>query len=166
MCQKVLEFDAASVPHAARSRRSLERYVLGATGFRGRSLGAGVGAAAALPAGDSDAAGASQRARALREAPPTLRIPEDDAFEEEAAQAAGAHGAPAGGAVLPTAGTPEGPVLVSVLLPANASGGGNGSASGSAGHKLAAVDKVFVVLLHPTERYTTYSCALPRPVVL
>ena len=28
------------------------------------------------------------------------------------------------------------------------------------------LDKVFVVLLHPQERYVTYSCMLPRPVVL
>lgn len=166
MCQKVLEFDAASVPHAARSRRSLERYVLGATGFRGRSLGgaAAGGGAAALPAARGDAALASQP---LRQAQPALRISEDDGPGEEGATGEGPGAAgPAGGAVLPTDSAAGGPVLVSVLLPANASGGGNGSAGGGGGHKLAAVDKVFVVLLHPAERYTTYSCALPRPVVL
>ncbi|KAL4440222.1 hypothetical protein ABPG75_003223 [Micractinium tetrahymenae] len=166
MCQKVLEFDAASVPHAARSRRSLERYVLGATGFRGRSLASGAAAAAAaLPAGGGDEARASQQAQRLRQ--PTLRISEDDGFDEEGGEVEGARPAgPAGSAVLPTDGSPEGPVLVSVLLPANASGGGNGSSGGGGGHKLAVIDKVFVVLLHPAERYTTYSCALPRPVVL
>nr|QLC27630.1 bZIP transcription factor 4 [Chlorella sp. HS2] len=142
MCQKVLEFDAASVPHAARSRRSLERYVLGATGFRGRSLGAGAApaTAVALPAADDG--------------------PDEEAGEADTAQ----HAGPAGDAMLPAGSTSEGPVLVSILLPANASGGSSANASG--GHKLSAVDKVFVVLLHPAERYTTYSCALPRPVVL
>jgi hypothetical protein len=151
MCQKVLEFDAASVPHAARSRRSLERYVLGATGFRGRSLAAGSGSS-----GDSalhEAAG-PQAKQVLQQEP--VRIEELGADEEEQGGAAGGGGK----ALLPTkSGAAAGPVLVSVLLPANASGSG-----GSA--KLAAVDKVFVVLLHPQERYVTYSCMLPRPVVL
>jgi hypothetical protein len=136
MCHKVLEFDAAAVPHAARSRRSLERYVLGATGFRGRSLGAGVGSDAALPGA-------------------TLRIEEDPAGEE----------GERGGELLPVGGAGAAPVLVSLLLPANASAGdANASAPGAS--RLAAVDKVFVVLLHAAERFITYSCDLPRAVVL
>lgn len=161
MCHKVLEFDAASVPHAARSRRSLERYVLGATGFRGRSL------AGALPAAGSQAQQAQQALRAeggtLRERA-TVRIEEvGEEGQEDADVGAGAAGG--GGALLPTSSAAGGPVLVSILLPANASGGANRS-SASGGPQLSAIDKVFVVLLHPSEKYVTYSCALPRTVVL
>ena len=142
MCQPVLEFDAASLPHAARTRRSLERHVMGATGFRGRSLAAAAGA------------GAPALRRQLQQAPP-LRIAEEDGEPLEEPGSGGERG----DALLPAA-PAAAPVLVSVLLPANASGGGAGGA------KLAAADKVFVVLLHPQERFVTYSCSLPRPVVL
>jgi hypothetical protein len=152
MCQKVLEFDAASVPHAARSRRSLERYVLGATGFRGRSLAAGSGSSGAGALHET----AGQQGKQVQRQEP-VRIEELGADEEQGSAAGGGSSSKA---LLPTkSGAAAGPVLVSVLLPANASGG-----AGSA--KLAAVDKVFVVLLHPQERYVTYSCMLPRPVVL
>ena len=50
---------------------------------------------------------------------------------------------------------------MSVLLPANASDG-VGAGEGS----LSAVDRVFVVLLHPHNRYVTYSCGLSRPVLV
>ena len=83
MCQPVLEFDAASLPHAARTRRSLERHVMGATGFRGRSLAAAAGGSSggAGPSGPSPAAaggaGAPALRRQLQQAPP-LRIAEED----------------------------------------------------------------------------------------
>ena len=87
---------------------------------------------------------------------PALRISEEDGEDLEGPE----QGSVGGDALLP-ASSAAGPVLVSVLLPANASGSG-----GSGGAKLAAADKVFVVLLHPQERFVTYSCSLPRPVVL
>ncbi|EFN52810.1 hypothetical protein CHLNCDRAFT_138475 [Chlorella variabilis] len=142
MCHKVLEFDAASVPHAVRSRRSLERYVLGATGFRGRSL-----AAATADGGGGGAAAAD---------PEPLRIEQPAAAGGEEGGGEEDGGGGGGTALLPRGGVAAGPVLVSVLLPANASGG----------VKLASVDKVFVVLLHPQDKYLTYSCPLPRPVFL
>lgn len=167
MCHKVLEFDAASVPHAVRSRRSLERFVLGSTGFRGRSLAAASSSPSnadpALPAGGearADVAEAAPRAEK-----PTLRIEELGSEQEEGGADSG--GRTAGSSALQTVGAAAGgPVLVSILLPANASGGSNSSRGGSGGHKLSAIDKVFVVLLHPADRYVTYSCALPRAVVL
>ena len=167
VCRPVLEFDAASVPHAMRSRRSLERFILGATGFRGRSLAAGPAAPGAAGADDSSApalpGGATRGAPAVQPAHAApLRIGEDG---EEAAAAAGVEGVAAGSQALLPAGGAGGPVLVSVLLPANASEGAGGE-SGGGGAKLAASDKVFVVLLHPRQRYVAYSCALSRPVVL
>lgn len=143
MCRPVLEFDTAAVSHAARTRRGLESLLLGSTGFRGRSLAASGGAPA------------------LRQEPlprpEPLRIVEEEEEEVGAGTAAG----PGAGDLLPTGGAADGPVLVSVLLPANASGAGAGGS-----RKLSAVDKVFVVLLHPREKYVTYECGLPRPVVL
>ena len=51
------------------------------------------------------------------------------------------------------------PTLVSVLLPANA----NKSAEFGG---LSAIDRVFVVLLHPGDRFLTYSCGLSRPLLV
>lgn len=150
MCHKVLEFDAASVPHAARSRRSLERYVLGATGFRGRSLGAASG----------DTGPALRDGRPVQ-GPEPLRIqqpaiPGDEEYSDEEGHVISSADDGAGSTALMPAGMSSGPQLVSVLLPANASGGA----------KLTTIDKVFVVLLDPQNKYITYSCMLPRPVVL
>jgi hypothetical protein len=153
VCQKVLEFDASAVPHAVRSRRSLERFVLGATGFRGRSLAA---------RGGGDAGGSGGVVQAGKPEPPRIQPParvvigEDGGADEAGEEHARGH---SGGALVPAGGSGDAPVLVSVLLPANASDGGSGA-------ELASVDKVFVVLLHPQDKYATYSCALPRPVML
>lgn len=161
MCRPVLEFDAASVPHAARSRRSLERYVLGATGFRGRSLAVGSGGDGATSAAAGPDAGAPALRREQPAPAPALRIVEEEQEQEEEALLHDDVGGGSGSQAL----LPEGgPVLVSVLLPANASGGGNSSQPGGA--KLAAADKVFVVLLHPQDKYVAYSCSLPRPVAV
>ncbi len=154
MCQPVLEFDASSVPHAARTRRNLERHVMGATGFRGRSLAAASGAAAGGPAGAAAVGGRPGGGGTA--GAPALRISEEDGEGLEGPE----QGSEGSDALLP-ASSAAGPVLVSILLPANASGNGSGSSG-----KLAAADKVFVVLLHPQERFVTYSCSLPRPVVL
>lgn len=147
-----------------RSRRSLERFILGATGFRGRSLAAGPGAAAGASAADDTPAALPDGAPAVQLAQPAhaapLRI--GDAGEEETAGADASSGP--GSQVLLPGGSAGGPVLVSVLLPANASEGGAGGER--PGAPLAASDKVFVVLLHPRQRYVAYSCALPRPVAL
>lgn len=153
MCQPVLEFDASSVPHAARTRRNLERHVMGATGFRGRSLAA---AGSAVAAGGTSSGGPSSSGSGVVAGAPALRISEEDTEGLEGPE----QGSQGSDALLP-ASSAAGPVLVSILLPANASGSG-----GSSGAKLAAADKVFVVLLHPQERFVTYSCSLPRPVVL
>ena len=125
---------------------------MGATGFRGRSLAAASGATAGGPAGAAAVGGrpgGSGTAGA-----PALRISEEDGEGLEGPE----QGSEGSDALLP-ASSAAGPVLVSILLPANASGNGSGG-------KLAAADKVFVVLLHPQERFVTYSCSLPRPVVL
>jgi hypothetical protein len=144
MCTKVLEFDAASVPHAARSRRSLERYVLGATGFRGRSL------AAVGPAGSSSG---SSGPPAERE---PLRIELLGGGEPGGEEGGEEDGPGTSTALLPAAPHSNASTLVSVLLPANASNDG----------MLTSIDKVFVVVLHPQDRYATYACSLPRPVFL
>jgi hypothetical protein len=158
MCQPVLEFDASSVPHAARTRRNLERHVMGATGFRGRSLAAAGSTASGGPGGAGPAGGRPGGSNPPVAGAPALRISEEDVEGMDSAE----QGGRGSDALLP-ASSAAGPVLVSILLPANASGNGG---SGSGGAKLAAADKVFVVLLHPQERFVTYSCSLPRPVVL
>eukprot|EP00887_Chlorella_sp_A99_P002472 scaffold10.g2472.t1 len=166
-CQKVLEFDAATVPGAGRSRRSLERFLLGQHGFRGRSLSLAAGPA--QPGTGGEVAGGV----ALPAAAPLLRLGDD---------AAGGRGS--GGGALPLAnGAPDGEApgaggdalhalapgaaagltLVSVLLPANASGEGE---EGGAGRRLTSVDRVLVVVLEPLRRYVTYSCTLPRAVLV
>jgi hypothetical protein len=158
-CRKVLEFTPAELPPAARTRRGVEKFLLagaaGAAGFRGRRLALPLGGAAAdalRALGDAD----SPRAGAGVE---PLRIP-DAAEPAGAADAANGADNDANGddGPLPAAGAE--PSLVSVLLPANA------SADGSAGAPLAAVDRVFVVLLHPGDRYAAYSCALPRALLV
>jgi hypothetical protein len=156
MCRKVLEFDAAAVPHAVRTRRSLERYVLGATGFKGRSLAGGASSSSVAAAPEPQRI--EQQARVITTAADSGGddggiLPSDT--DESRVLGSRFDGA-ASTALLPRADEQQGPVLVSVLLPANASGGA----------ELSAVDKVFVVLLHPQEKYGVYSCALPRPVFL
>jgi hypothetical protein len=150
-CQKVFEFAASSLPHPARSRRSVERYVMGAHGFRGRSL--------TLPAAEGGEAPVVVRRPAAAAAKEPLRIEDPVADADAAAAAQPAEPGPAD-ALLPAA--VEEPLLVSVLLPSNASQGGGGSGEG----QLTAVDRVFVVLLHPQERYVTYSCGLSRPLLV
>lgn len=168
MCRKVLEFDAASVPHATRSRRSLERYLLGTTGFRGRALSLALGDSGSAVGAVAEEQLPVQEGPRLRPQPQPLRIEEDvdglvgDLGDDEAAEEGrplldGAHAA--GKQVLVPSADGE-PVLVSILLPANASGGSKSSS------KLAVADKVFVVLLHPQDKYVTYSCDLPRAVVV
>lgn len=184
-CRKILEVDAASVAHALRSRRSLERFLLGQHGFRGRSLadsslaagdaeaGAAGGAAGALPrpgllptGGDQRGGGHVQGGLLQLEGAAN----EQGSLENDVATGASSQllDEPEGGdadrlfpALAPGVG--EEPVLVSVLLPVNSSTAG--SEEGSSGRQLTAVDKVFVVMLHPRQRYVTYSCSLPQAVL-
>lgn len=58
----------------------------------------------------------------------------------------------------------EAPALVSILVPAaNTSeeeGGKEAAADGNQGGLLASLSKVFVVMLHPRQRYVIYACSL------
>lgn len=166
-CSPVFELDAASLPSAERSRRSIERLLLGTLGMRGRSV--------PVPGGVGRAA---EKAAAL---PAGVRLVgewdvEDGGAEEwqdvDGEQQQGEGGARRGPLMKsPATGQPsdvappardEAPVLVSILVPAaNVSGGGDaGGSGGEAGGLLASVRKVFVVLLHPRQRYVAYACAL------
>ena len=164
-CQKVFEFDAATIPHPARSRRSVEKFITGAYGFKGRSMG--------LPEGSSS------QSKGAAASTSTLQLPaakggssnldsslvvkgpqqplllgdgsngnDDSSFVNESVDPSDA---------LPIAVSE--PTLVSVLLPANA----NKSAEFGG---LSAIDRVFVVLLHPGDRFLTYSCGLSRPLLV
>lgn len=161
-CQKVFEFDAATIPHPARSRRSVEKFITGAYGFKGRSMGlpeassSSKGSTLQLPAAKG-AASDSESSLVLKGSQQPLLLgggSENDAatnrvdFEDEPVDPRDA---------LPI--TVNEPTLVSVLLPANA------SKSGEFGG-LTAIDRVFVVLLHPGDRFLTYSCGLSRPLLV
>jgi hypothetical protein len=194
-CQKVFEFDASTLPHPARSRRSVERFITGAYGFKGRSIGlpditsSGTATATATSTSSSSPShtasvfsksnGGSSSGTPLRlPSPSTLAIQDSEgksslvvkALENERRlQELLPDVADVG---TPHDGTNEGqdestdllpvavnePTLVSVLLPSNASQPGDGG--------LSAVDRVFVVLLHPGERFITYSCGLSRPLLV
>lgn len=56
-------------------------------------------------------------------------------------------------------GPAAGSTLVSMLLPTR-----NGSAQRNG--NLTALDQIFVVMMEPSETYTTYSCRLPSPVLV
>lgn len=169
-CRRVLELDAASLPAGAlRSRRSLERHLAGAHGFRGRSLaalgggGGEQGARGMLPAAGGEVE--AERWRQQQQEPQRL-LP---AAERQQGQAAAGgqeeQGEPADDALhgsLPP-GQDGPPTLVSVLLPANAS---EGAPDGPEGRTLTVVDKVFVVMLEPRRRFVTYSCSLPQAVLV
>ncbi len=85
-----------------------------------------------LPSSTSDAGGGSKAGGRVVPEEPTLRL----------SDVAGAEGATA-------------PTLVSILLPANASGGEGGPAG-----LLASLGKVFVVMLHPRQKYVISACNL------
>lgn len=167
-CQKVFEFDAATIPHPARSRRSVEKFITGAYGFKGRSMGlpessssstTTTGSTLQLPAAKGfDASDAESESSLVLKGPQQHLLlgagSEDDSatngidFEDDSVDPSDA---------LPIA--VNKPTLVSVLLPANA------SKSGEFGG-LSAIDRVFVVLLHPGDRFLTYSCGLSRPLLV
>jgi len=192
MCQKVFEFDASTLPHPARSRRSVERFITGAYGFKGRSIGlpgstntpgtdtSSSGASAfskvststttrtplRLPSSSSDAQDseessfaikASENERHLHEYQELPSAPQNvDSMNDEGNYGDSKQSEGESTDLLPIA--VNEPTLVSVLLPSNASQPSGGG--------LSAVDRVFVVLLHPGERFVTYSCGLSRPLLV
>lgn len=60
-------------------------------------------------------------------------------------------------------GASDEPLLVSVLLPANESSSSDGSLEGAT---LSVIDKVYVVLLNPQNKFVTYSCGLAKPLLV
>lgn len=196
-CQKVFEFDASTLPHPARSRRGVERFITGAYGFKGRSIGLpdipATGATATSSSTSTSSSGASAFSRSSTTTRTPLRLPSASSVVQDSggesslvvkalenerrlheyqelplAQQSidsdndhGNHGENKQNEgestdLLPIA--VNEPTLVSVLLPSNASQAGEDG--------LSAVDRVFVVLLHPGERFITYSCGLSRPLLV
>jgi hypothetical protein len=183
-CQKVFEFDASTLPHPARSRRSVERFITGAYGFKGRSIGLPDISGATATATSSSAAAATGAAFAKGSSGTTLRLPSASSFIQEDSEDSSlvvkalenerrlheleeltvdstttshdVDNESESTDLLPVA--VNEPTLVSVLLPSNASQPGDGG--------LSAIDRVFVVLLHPGERFITYSCGLSRPLLV
>lgn len=167
-CSKVFEFAAAALPNAARSKRQVEKFVTGSYGFKGRNVGGLLngrtqhdrhGAAALQLSSGQDSpveqpglAPQKVEQRLLEE---TTLVPlriGDHAYEEDAVDGGGG-GMPGNELQIAV----DEPTLVSILLPANA--------SESNKNGLSAIDRVFVVLLHPGERFVTYSCGLSRPLL-
>lgn len=177
VCQKVYELDVSSIPHPLRSRRSIEAFLQGSGGFRGRSLLPPTAGRAQGGEGEGGSASPPGAAASGLLAPPAegvvLQLPSpagDDAggevgvvYErwEDGEVLEGREGADEAAGASQLALGQQDPIVVSILLPANASQGENGGSG-----QLAAVDKVFVVMLHPQEKYVTYSCALPRPILM
>lgn len=52
----------------------------------------------------------------------------------------------------------EGGVIVSILLPTKQMLGGTDT--------LSSLSQIYVVVLKPSEKYSTYACALPKPVLV
>ena len=173
-CRKVFEFEAATLPHPLRSRASVERFITGAYGFKGRSIGL-LGTSTRnsvttvtplqLPSAAAVQRGTNSDSPLVilgeGESESVLRIEDDnddndDDHQEEEVADVDDDGGGDEGEQLPLAVSE--PTLVSVLLPANASHPGEG--------KLSAVDRVFVVLLHPGDKFVTYSCGLSRPMLM
>jgi hypothetical protein len=190
-CQKVFEFDASTLPHPARSRKSVERFITGAYGFKGRSIGLPGSVNAARTETSSSGASAFSKDSGTSTRTP-LRLPSSssvvqdpgestfvvkalenerrlheyqdlslaqqgiDTVNEESNLGDTKQHESEGADLLPIA--VNEPTLVSVLLPSNASQPNEGG--------LSAVDRVFVVLLHPGERFITYSCGLSRPLLV
>lgn len=207
-CRKVLEFRADALQHPVRSRRSVERYVMGTYGFKGRQVGLGLSSSIssppssgsssklALPSASSDAhavidnmadetidgiaASTMVRSNALIKVKNSLSaveshghndaevvekngdvfaigVEEDrfhgDGVDEEVLMDEGEN-------VLPM--SVDEPTLVSILLPTVNSSSDDGKKE----NKLSAVDRVFVVLLHPQDKFVTYSCGLGRSVLM
>ena len=170
-CQKVFEFDAATLPHPDRSRRSVERFITGAYGFKGRSLGNVLGLPSSGNSGGEDSQG-TDKALVLSSLYPTGSA---TAAGEEGGQGGEKEsekeeGPPQGGNTnsgkdeLPMAVSE--PTLVSILLPANASKPSSSAPGEEEEGVLTAIDRVFVVLLHPGDRFMTYSCGLSRPLLV
>jgi hypothetical protein len=176
VCQKVYELDVSSIPHPVRSRRSIEAFLQGSGGFRGRSLLPPTAAGAQGGEGEGGNASPPGTAASALPAPPAegvvLQLPSPAGaaggqagvvYEhwEDGEVLEGREGADEAASASQLALGQQDPVVVSILLPANASQGENGGSG-----QLTAVDKVFVVMLHPQEKYVTYSCALPRPILM
>lgn len=125
-CQKVLEIDASAIPRTGKTKRSMERLLLGSTGFKGRSL-----TAESLP---------HVREDGPLVVPHLMSGTEHMEEQEEVGRSASA-------------------VVVSLLLPANA------TATGDIGG-LQSVDKAFVVTLSPEKQFTVHKCSLPRAVFI
>jgi hypothetical protein len=152
-CTKVFEFDAAAMPQTSRTRRSVEKFLMQSHGFKGRSLvGDGAAAVPAVPRSPPlPVIQAGERQRPVIEAGPLAALDASPlghhvVGEEESE-----------GVLVPVELSQE-PLLVSVLLPANDSQSGDGGMS--------VVDKVFVVLLNPQNKYVTYSCGLAKPLLV
>ncbi|KAL4519164.1 hypothetical protein Ndes2526A_g00264 [Nannochloris sp. 'desiccata'] len=154
-CQKVFEFDASTLPHPARSASAFSRSsTTTRTPLRLPSASSDV-----LDSGGESSlvVKASENERRLHEyeelplAQQSIDSDNDHGNHGENNQNEGESTD-----LLPIA--VNEPTLVSVLLPSNASQAGEDG--------LSAVDRVFVVLLHPGERFITYSCGLSRPLLV
>lgn len=171
-CRKVFEFEAAALPHPIRSRRSVERYIMGTYGFKGRSAGLTAGADASLvvpgikgplrlPAASEpsleDDASSEDALIVPKPVEEPLRIVGSPPEESEDTVADLSEYDGVGGPLALPSMVSE-PTLVSILLPANASQPSDGG--------LSAIDRVFVVLLHPQDKFVTYSCGLSRSILV
>lgn len=134
-CRKVFEVDANAISHHVRNKRKIEKYLSGTYGFKGRSTGP-------LSLLEEDIEPNNVRNLIL----PEGSIGDDDVDSKDAKQ------------VPPTVQkSVSEPMIVSVLLPANA------SRSREAG--ISAVDHLYVVVLNPENKFTTYSCDLPKSLI-
>lgn len=133
-CRKVFEVDANAISHHVRNKRKIEKYLSGTYGFKGRSTGP-------LSLIEEDINPKNVR---------NLILPEgsvgDEVDSKDAKQAPST-----------VQKSVSEPMIVSVLLPANA------SRSSEAG--ISAVDHLYVVVLNPENKFTTYSCDLPKSLI-
>jgi len=169
-CRKVFEFEASDVSHPQRSRRSVERYIMGTYGFKGRSVGPKILGPVQLSSSPTKGGGNTKEPAALvvsnkngglddDEVPLVISDPsslDELSLDEKRHVGVETGGSSSGSLTLPP--SVSEPTLVSVLLPANSTQASNG--------ELTAVDHIFVVLLHPQDRFVTYSCGLPRSLVM
>lgn len=185
-CEKVFEFSASEVSHPLRSKKSVESYILRNYGFKGRSTGLKVPPSvvqkdqdenhqrnkAALTIrsedydfndpkpsevfiGSVDYSGQHSTENDFTEDEPQYLSSEllDSDLEYDSASS-DSHKI-----ILPS--QVDEPMLVSLLLP-NASHGSQSDDSDT----LNAIDRVFVITLHPQDRFVAYSCGLSKPLLM